>query len=244
MRGKSLTLSAMAGSVWLGLLGVACQGQVVNGTVVSHNGSATSTPPGSGAAAINLTYPFASAYPYQGTYQEMATHELEFTYAPGPATDMYNSSLIFNETGIPWFGFQILLSGADFAGWSHSDPTQARTGGPVVDFGYSPSDVVSLALDQVGLQHWVLSTFSLSGSTITHFNDLGSGPRDALLSVVFDEPVLPGKGFALWYSVIPSSGAANATGFSASYTPIPEPTTLAMLAWGMLAVLGHGLGRR
>ena len=212
---------------------------VTFGTATWHNGTVGSTPPGSGDVDVVFSYGSAARGPHNALHHEMATHQVEFTYAPGPATCMTNYSFIYNRTDVAWTGFRIFLAGADFAGWDYDNPVQAPAENPVVFVDHTtplprPADEISL--------YRTGGEWSLANSTITRFNDQGSGFTDAELIVHFEDPVQFRGAFALLYNVIPSPGAAGAPGFTMYLTPIPEPATALLLGLGAVGVLRRRRG--
>jgi hypothetical protein len=206
------------------------------GTAVWHNGTVTSDPAGSGDVDVAFDYAF---YPHSALYDEIATHEVQFTYAPGPSTAMYNRSFISNRTGASWTGFVIRIEGGDFSGYGNTVP--ARAVNPLLDTG-NIADYDSLELDQILLYHPFGHPFSLLGSSIERFNEQPGGFADARLTITFDDPVQTGWSFILDYNVIPSPGAPGAPGFTMYLTPIPEPATALLLTAG--ALLGSRSRRR
>jgi hypothetical protein len=211
--------------------------QLPFGAVTSHNGSVTSNPPGTGDVPVSLNYPY-----HEAVYSAVATHEVHYSYALSVSTHLYNPSIITNDTGQPWIGFEILLDGGDFAGWKADIPIQAPADQPIVDsgrMGFVSYD--SIPYDLISLEHGLDTLylpFTFAGSTITRFNDQGAGFRDARLTVTFGDPLQPTTTFRLVYSIIPSPGLPNATELTAFFTPIvPEPGTLTLLAAGVLATV-------
>jgi hypothetical protein len=196
------------------------------GNIVAHNGIITSSPPGTGDVNVDLQYGSVMG-PLYAFYHEVATLEAQFLYPDG-SDGFWANSTILNSTGVSFTGFEITLLGADFAGYEFTTLLQAPSANPVVDVQIEqPLD------EEIGLQHSGGTPFSLLSSSIIRFNDQGNGFTDATLTVLFDDPVNTGA-FALWYSVIPSPGAAGATGFTMHMTPIPEPATLCFLALASL----------
>lgn len=158
----------------------------VYGTVITHNGigGCEGLPQGTGEVDVIFRYPYLGG-PHNAIYREVATHEVTFTYSPGPATNMWNRSYIYNRSDVAWSRFVIRLEGADFAGRGYGNDEQARAEDPVVD-GYGPWDS-----DEIGLFSFLGNPFTLLDSEIVRFNPEGSGFADAELTVWFDNPVRP-----------------------------------------------------
>jgi hypothetical protein len=199
------------------------------GTVISHNGTSDSNPPGTGS--IDVVFNYGSPIPLSVSYRELTTLQVEIEYGAGADPLLSGNSEILNNTGTPFTGFRIELFGADFAGHDWRSATQAPAVDPVVDLGVPP-DWDPLDPDEIGLYPWYVTPPTLSSSSITRSNEQGSGFTDASLTVLFDNPAV--GGLKLLYNVIPSPGAAGATGFTMHMTPIPEPASLCLLGLGAL----------
>ena len=208
-----------------------------NGTIVWHNGSTDSSPPGSGHIDVRLDYGVPAGGPIKVFYGETASLDIEFEYPDGSPSFLWAASRIHNHTPIPWSQFEVVLAGADFAGHDWDTLATAPATDPVVDIGFGSTGLLALSSERIAIEHIPASQFSLLGSTIERFNPPGTEFADSKLTITFDDPIQPDKAFVLHYNVIPSPGAPDPTGFTMSMRPIPEPATLALVGAPMVVLL-------
>ncbi len=191
-------------------------------TVVFHTGTVDSVPAGTGEVAVYFDSTSGGKI-----FLETTTHLMAVTYDQG-TSEAPIAEAVFNSTPSDlWLEYQIALLGADFYGTGSGLPA------PVLDpieMGGSPGDAT-------------IDFYPLDGTVTIASSQILRDGENALLNIVFDDPVSVGESFILVFDVQdigePGLPGALDDGFAVQQTPIiPEPTTAMVLIVGI-----GGLGR-
>lgn len=189
--------------------------------LIAHNGTVTSTPPGSGEVPVYLD---GSTLPGLVMYGAVDSHFVVWQYDAGTAQTV--SALFHNSTLQSWQAFVVQLMGADFFETDDS-PVSVPAVNPVVEGG-TPGDNL--------IHAGTTGSVTFAGSEITRTDE------SAGLLILFGDPVDPGESFVIVFSAhdVGEPGLPDAAPdiFVAVSTPVvPEPAMLTLLALGALAMI-------
>lgn len=191
----------------------------VRATVVFHNGSEDSSPPGSGEVDVRLVEENGIIFKL---FSESTGHFLVEAYDPG----LFSTGVLdapINATGDSWDAYVVGLFGAEFFGFA---------GGLVPDadpltFGGTFAENKIEFLGGAGV--------SVGFSAIDR-----TGPNPTLI-IVFDDPVDTGESFGLGFivqdvGIVEEQYAMFQAPITDFDTPVPEPLTATTMILGLVLV--------
>ncbi len=234
-RAKDLSALRMSGFVVAAsaVIGFAAS---THGAVVSHNGTVSSVPAGTGVVDVGFTEGTA-LLGSSATFGSISQHSLIYDYDAdnNGASALITQTIveiITNNTSDAWSSYRIILVGADFFG---------RTGTDLIAPKTNPVELDGVAGDAT------VDINALTGSTIsvTDSNIVRDG-QNGTLTINFGDTVAVGESFRLRFDIgdIGDAGipGVSATAFqmlqrpTAAAPPIPEP------AAGLMLLVGSVLG--
>ncbi|MHB1033640.1 MAG: dockerin type I repeat-containing protein [Pirellulales bacterium] len=171
---------------------VLCAAGQLSATTITHNGSADSLGfsfdplPGTGAVNVSLNLTGSADFYlsiHSLDFRQVGRHEMSWTQDFFTPTLGSSGILIVNHTAVPWGGYRVDLTKADFRDTSNQGP--ARVAAPVVPNGYTSGDIAFFTNQNI----------TLRGSSIVRDGN------NASLSTLFDDPVDPGEAFFLTFGL-------------------------------------------